>query len=200
MARSSLLDTTQDLMSDGGSVLWSIVTGEQLEFPIVLNFLDDTTLKVSNNYFYEAVVIEADNTVGQLERPTIVKESGVQTVLNIRIPALIGEWDQNSAYNREEIVSYDSKYFKLLSGAARIDSTQPDIDPFWEETTLNKIYIQFEKTLGATWSQSATVATPVYGFFELRVTEPDSIYFTRTWKPIRGMVELLFSPTQEVPD
>ena len=200
MARSSLLDTTQDLMSDGGSVLWSIVTGEQLEFPIVLNFLDDTTLKVSNNYFYEAVVIEADNAVGQLERPTIVKESGVQTVLNIRIPAFIGEWDQNSAYNREEIVSYDSKYFKLLSGAARIDSTPPDIDPFWEETTLNKIYIQFEKTLGATWSQSATVATPVYGFFELRVTEPDSIYFTRTWKPIRGMMELLFSPTQEVPD
>ena len=200
MARSSLLDTTQDLMSDGGSVLWSIVTGEQLEFPIVLNFLDDTTLKVSNNYFYEAVVIEADNAVGQLERPTTVKEGGVQTVLNIRIPAFIGEWDQNSAYNREEIVSYDSKYFKLLSGAARIDSTPPDIDPFWEETTLNKIYIQFEKTLGATWSQSATVATPVYGFFELRVTEPDSIYFTRTWKPIRGMMELLFSPTQEVPD
>jgi len=33
----------------------------------------------------------------------------------------------------------------------------------------------------------------------LRVTESFGVY-PRTWKPVRGMVELLFSPTHEVPD
>ena len=57
MARSLLTNTTNDLITDSGAVLWSLVTGEQLEFPITLNFLKDTTQKLLNNYIFEAVVI-----------------------------------------------------------------------------------------------------------------------------------------------
>jgi len=34
MARSRLTDPTLDLVTDAGAVLWSMVKGEQLEFPI----------------------------------------------------------------------------------------------------------------------------------------------------------------------
>ena len=68
MARSRLLDPTIDLITDGGDVLWSFVRGEQLEFPVTLNFVEN----VMAGYTYEAVVVEANNTVDQIVTPTAV--------------------------------------------------------------------------------------------------------------------------------
>lgn len=202
MARSRLLDPINDLITDGGDVLWSFVRGEQLEFPITLNFVEDALSWYGNangrGYVYEAVVVEANNTVGQTSTPTSIKTNGITTVLNVRVPALIGTWDANAAYNKEDVVYYSAngKYYKLVTGAGRISSVTPVADTvYWTETTINKIYLQFPKSLGSTWTQVPTVETAVYGFFELRVTEPQDSIFVRTWKPVRGMVELLFSPT-----
>jgi hypothetical protein len=200
MARSRLTDTTQDLIADGGAVLWSFVKGEQLEFPITLNFIEDASVKQSNNYVYEAVVVEANNVLLQTTTPTDVKSGGIQTNLFVRLPKLYGNWVSVGAFTKEEVVAYSGKYYKLTQGVARISAITPDVDPYWEETTLNKIYVQFPSTLGATWAQQATVDTPVYGFFELRVTEPTDAVFTRTFKPVRGMVQILFSPTASVTD
>jgi hypothetical protein len=201
MARSRITDTRQDLITDGGAVLWSIVQGEQLEFPVTLNFVEDASVKPNNNYIYEAVVIEAANIVGQTERPTEVQTNGVQTRLFVRLPIYVGVWNSNSAYNKEEVVLYSDKYYKLLGGVARTNVTTPDLDPLWEETLLNRVYIQFPVSLSTDWlSAVPKVNSPVYGFFELRVTEPNDPVFSRTFKPIRGMIEILFSPTLLVPD
>lgn len=200
MARSRLTNTTQDLIADGGAVLWSFVKGEQLEFPVTLNFIEDASVKPSNNYVYEAVVIEAENTIGQADRPTTVKTGGTQTRLFVRLPVYLGNWQPTAAYNKEEVVFYGTKYYKLLKGSGRISATTPDVDTLWSETTLNKVYLQFPATLANTWSPLPTVDSPVYGFFELRVTEPTDQIFTRTFKPVRGMVEILFSPTDETSD
>lgn len=200
MARSRLTDTSQDLIADGGNVLWSFVRGEQLEFPITLNFIEDASVKPSNNYIYEAVVVEAANITGQSDRPSIVKSGGISTTLFIRLPEFIGNWQANQAYNKEEVVYYQNKYYKLLKGSGRTAATTPDLDPLWSETALNKVYVQFPASLGYTWSQAPTVDSPVYGFFELRVTEPADPIFRRTYKPVRGMVEILFSPTDVVTD
>lgn len=200
MARSRLTNTTQDLIADGGAVLWSFVKGEQLEFPVTLSFIEDASVKLNNNYIYEAVVIEAENSTGQATKPNTVKVGGVQTRLFVRLPVYLGNWQPQAAYNKEEVVFYGSKYYKLAKGSGRVNSTTPDADPMWVETSLNKIYLQFPSTLTSTWSPQATVDSPVYGFFELRVTEPNDPVFTRTFKPVRGMVEVLFSPTDETSD
>jgi len=200
MARSRLTNTTQDLVTDSGAVLWSMVKGEQLEFPITLNFVEDASVKTSNNYTYEAVVVEASNTLNQTERPTSVRPGGQKKTLFVRLPYFIGQWNAGSAYNKEEVVAYGQKYYKLISGLARTNSTTPDIDPLWEETVLNKIYVQFPANLISGWSVQPVVDGPVYGFFELRVTEPTDAVFTRTFKPVRGMLEVLFSPTDETDD
>lgn len=200
MARSRLTNTTQDLIADGGAVLWSFVKGEQLEFPIVLNFVEDASVKVSNNYIYEAVVVEALNVSGQTDRPVAIRTNGIQTRLFVRLPRYLGAWQAGAAYNKEEVVLYNNIYYKLTQGAGRISSTLPSADPLWVQTTLNTIYLQFPSSLGATWSVQPIVDAPVYGFFELRVTEPTDSVFTRTFKPVRGMVEILFSPTDATTD
>jgi hypothetical protein len=200
MARSRLTNTSQDLIADGGAVLWSFVKGEQLEFPVTLNFVEDASVKASNNYVYEAVVVEAANIARQIDRPTDVRENGVQTRLFVRLPVYLGAWQAAVAYNKEDVVLYDNKYYKLLQGSGRVNSTVPTSDALWTETTLNTIYLQYPSTLASTWSVQPVVDSPVYGFFELRVTEPTDQIFTRTFKPIRGMVEILFSPTDVTDD
>jgi len=200
MARSRINDTRQDLITDGGAVLWSIIQGEQLEFPVILNFIEDASVKPSNNYIYEAVVMEAANVADQTTRPTQVQIGGDQARLFVRLPIYLGQWQSAAAYNKEEVVLYAGKYYKLLFGSARISTITPDIDPLWEETLLNRIYIQFPSSLGVGWNVSPQVNSPTYGFFELRVTEPADPVFSRTFKPIRGMVEILFSPTSQVSD
>ena len=196
MARSKLTETKDDLIEDSGSVLWSFVKGEQLEFPVTLNFIEDVTA----GYTYEAVVVEADNISESDSVPTNIKSGGIQTKLTVRVPINRGTWDQNQAYNREEIVLYNGKYYKLTHGVARFNPVPPTSDAAWEEANLSRVYLQFPKLLGSNWSVQPTVGYPVYGFFELRVTEPNDSVFQRTWKPIRGMVQILFSPTEIVPD
>ena len=199
MARSSLLDIKEDLVSDGGAVLWSMVTGEQLEFPVTLTFLNEEDVKNGVQYIYEAVVVEADNIELQTEKPKTIKPNGVQTTLQVRVPVFLGNWNLGEAYNWEEVVAHNNKYYKLARGAGYISNFSPDQDVNWVETKLNRIYIQFPEDLGAAWEVKGTIGSPVYGFFELRITEPSTPYFRRTWKPVRGMIELLFSPTELVP-
>lgn len=197
MARSRIIVTTNDLISDSGSVLWSLVKGEQLEFPVIINFISDATA----GYVFEAVIVEALNVVGQeyADKPLDVKPGGVESILNIRLPVLIGPWSAVAAYNAEDVVSFEGLHYKLLSGAGYISAVEPNVNPNWELTTLNKIYIQFPSTLASTYAQLPNVDVPVYGFFELRVTEPSNPIYVQTWKPVRGLVEFLFSPTDLVP-
>ena len=199
MARSRLLTPTSDLMSDGGTVLFSLVMGEQIEYPVTLDFLESVAV-TANNYTFEAVVVEGLNVDGQFTIPAAARSNGEKRTLFVRLPVYIGEWNEFYAYNKEEVVLYSGTYYKLLSGAGRINSAAPNIDPMWVETVLNKLYIQFPKELGSTWTSKPAVSFPAYGFFELRVTEPADSIFSRTLKPVRGLVELLYSPTDVTDD
>ncbi len=193
MARSTLIETNQDLITDSGAVLWSIVQGEQLEFEITLNFLTSAI-----GYTYEAVLIEAENIVEQTEPPVVIRQGGVETTLNVRVPIYKGEWVAANGYNQEDVILFEGIYYKLLEGTSRVSNIDPDLDPYWVVTVLNRVYLQVPSHLTSNWIIKAAVNIPVYGFFELRVTEPSSVIFVRTWKPVRGMMEFLFSPTDVV--
>lgn len=214
MARSRLVDPINDLITDGGSILWSFVQGEQLEFPVTLGFVENIliTSNILTNptygYSVEAKVIEANNVADQTTKPTAIKTGGVVTPITIRIPYYAGTWSAGT-YAREDVVLHNGVYYKsLLNGAGTAD---PAADTArWAVTQANRIYIQYPKTLGNDWStkQYLNTNTNIYGFFELRVTEPSAAgtysngtaAFVRTWKPIRGMVEILYSPTFSTDD
>lgn len=196
MARSYIINPTEDLITDSGAVLWSFVKGEQLEFPVTLNFVEDCTI----GYTFEAKVLEAMNVADQTDPPLLILPGGVSETLTVRVPTKRGNWDSAQAYNKEEVVLYNNIYYKLAKGAGRISSITPDIDPLWVTTNLSKVYVQFPKTIGSTWSVLPQPSYSVYGFFELRVTEPTDAIFTRTWKPVRGLVQLSYSPTYSIED
>ncbi len=196
MARSKITLVTDDLVSDSGSVLFSFVKGEQVEFPVQLNLVQDVTIP---GFEFEAVVVEAENVSGQPDKPASVKTDGVQTVLGVRIPTYLGVWSNATTYNYEDVVKHGTLYYKLISGVNYLSATSPDQDPaHWVETALNILYVQFPSSLGATYAVQPLPSSQVYGFFELRVTEPNNAVYRRTWKPVRGMVEIHFSPTDAV--
>jgi hypothetical protein len=193
MARSKILSPTVDLQSDSGGVLWSLVQGEQQEFPVTLSFLTN-----AYGYTYEAVVIEGNN-LGDGVIPTAAKGSGINTTLTVRVPTEKGTWNPATAYDREDVVLYNGLYYKLSFGTARVSATVPSSDSLWVEYVPNKVYIQFPSSLSSNWTQQPTTEFPIYGFFELSVQEPVGGIYQRTWKPMRGLVELLYSPTKLVP-
>jgi hypothetical protein len=196
MARSRYGDPAESLIDDSGMVLWSFIKGEQLEYPITLQFITDA----NDGYVYEAVIMEAENVPGQTSAPMTLEPEGTTTILNVRTPNFIGTWDPDTAYNYEEVVLHANVYYKLTRGAAYISAITPAADPLWSVTSLNVIYLQFPSTIGTNWQVKPRINSPVYGFVELRVTEPNNGVFQKTWKPVRGMIELLYSPTHYTPD
>jgi hypothetical protein len=192
MSRSKLTVIEDDLINDGGNVLWSFVKGEQLEFPITLSFITDASLA----YTFEAVVIEAANEVEQETKPLDIKTSGIQTPLSVVKPNTPTVYIPSNTYSYGDIVLYNSKYYKCVV----INTTDAATSNDFVEININDIYIRFPSDLGSTWAIQPKVGYSVYGFFELSVTEPaNPSGYRRTWKPIRGMVEILFSPTDVVP-
>jgi hypothetical protein len=168
MARSNITDRTIQLNSDDGAVLWSIVQGEQREFPITITSLDNI-----NGYTFEATVIEAKNNL-TAAMPTEVKTGGIVTDLSIRIPTYRGAFDSGNTYTYDDVVVYnDVTYRKFTAGNLAGILTVPSTDTAnWEVYTHNTIYIRFPKTFGDTWSPQPTPIRSVYGFFELSVLNP----------------------------
>ena len=200
MARSKIGVITTDLQSDSGSVLWSLVQGEALEFPVTLSFITN-----AYGYIYEAVIIEGLNISGNDEAPSVARPGGAAIPpLVVRVPLERGTWAGATAYTREDVVLYSGTYYKLsnTSASTRTSGTIPPSDPVingvgWAVYVPNKVNIQFPELLTVTpaWTVQPTATAGVYGFFELRVTEPAGGIFTRTWKPMRGLVKILYSPT-----
>lgn len=196
MARSGITQVVQDLQTDDGSALWSFVQGEQLEFPITLNFITC----IDPAYIFEAVIIEADNILNDQGFPVQAKVGGQSLTLTVRVPPYQGAWNSGSSYNREDVVFYaiSNRYYKLITGLNYISATVPTADTVhWEEYIPNKVFVQFPETISVSpaWTVQPQVDNPIYGFFELRVTEPTGGIYQRTWKPVRGLIEINYSPT-----
>jgi hypothetical protein len=198
MGRTMIGSTTTELQSDSGSVLWSFVQGEQLEFPVTLSFIQNVSL----GYAFEAVVIEGANEPDSTTPPEAIQPNGVQTKLTVRVPLYRDTWNAATTYHKDDMTLYSGKYYHLKYLLSYVSAVTPNLDPNWTEVVGNVIYVQFPKTLSLSpaWAVQPTAASKVYGFFELRVTENTGAIFAQTWKPMRGLVELQFSPTEVVPD
>lgn len=194
MSRSKITTTTTTVGNDPGGVLFSLIQGEQQEFQVTLGFLS-----ALSGYIFEAVLMEALNISGNSAIPTVLMPAGINTTLVVRVPLERGTWAAATAYSAEDVVLYNTIYYKKASGTSVINATIPTSDTTWEIYVPNKINIQFPAGLIAAWSVKPTVEAPVHGYFEVRVTEPAGGIYQRTWKPLRGIIEITFSPTDLVP-
>lgn len=195
MSRSPITSTSSTTGNDNGNILFSLIQGEQLEFVVTLSFL--TSLL---NYNVEAVIMEAFNIVGDSSVPTSARVGGVNTTLKARIPLERGAWVAATAYNKDDVIIYNGNYYKLTTGTSIVNSTIPSSNSNWVLYTPNKVYLQFPEALSSGWLVQPSPNVPVHGYFELRVKEPTASAFPKTWKPLRGVVQFLYSPTKLVPD
>ena len=188
MARSRLTETSQDLIQDGGSVLFSFVQGEQVEYPVNLDFLPGTL----SQYTIRAVIVQAQNVNAQTDRPGSIQPAGRRTILAVRNTTYVGAWNSGANYTQDDVALFNGKYWLRLVGTN--DGLDPEASPLWILSARNRVFIQFPKTVSIDWAVKPIVGSPVFGFIELEVKE-NAGGFPRTWKPVRGMIELLFSPT-----
>jgi hypothetical protein len=147
MARSKITSRTNDIITDDGSILISLIDGEQMRMGVTLGWLTDLT-----GYTLVAKVVEADNTQGSSTLPTDVLSGGTVTTLTI------------------------------------IDATVTD----------NAIEIVFPSNLIDSWATTPEPDQPVYGYVGLEVADAGAGTNQQIWKPIRGLVEVRYSPSEAV--
>lgn len=145
MARSKIRTTTNDLITDDGSILVSLVHGEQMRLGVTLGWIADLT-----GYTLTAKVVEAANTQGSSTIPTDVQSGGDVQELTI------------------------------------IDATVTD----------GIFEIVFPSTLISTWATTPEPDQPIYGFVGLEVADTGVGTAQQIWKPLRGLVEVRYSPSE----
>ena len=72
MPRSNIRNKEKDTITDDGSVLWSVVQGEQIQITVTLEWLTDLT-----GYTITAKVAEAQNVVGDLDVAPMQEDSSL---------------------------------------------------------------------------------------------------------------------------
>ena len=149
MARSRINSRSKDLIKDNGSVLVSVVEGEQIHMDITLGWLTNLT-----GYTIVAKVVEADmaGAVDSDGYPTVVKSGGVVTTL-------------------------------------------PIIDA---DVTDNTFKIVIPDDLISSWTTQPSPENPSYGWIGVEVADTGVGDAQQIWKPFRGLVEVIYSPSEEV--
>ena len=148
MARSRINSKSKDLISDNGSVLVSVIEGEQIHMDVTLNWLTNLS-----TYTMVAKVVEANSSTLDYtkdELPTQEQTGGVITTLTI------------------------------------IDS-----DP-----TDNNFKIVIPETLIDSWTTQPRPNKPSFGWIGLEVRDNGTGADQQIWKPMRGLVEVLYSPSE----
>jgi hypothetical protein len=194
MARSNIIASSEDLQGDDGGVLFSLIQGEQLEFPVTLEFIANA----SQAYVYECVIMEGDNVLDQTSPPVKARAGGIANQLVVWVPVDKGNWSASTPYSMDELVKYGDLFYLKLSGTDETTSTIPSVDSTWLEYSPNVAYIRLSSGLSMDWAVQPTTESKVYGFIELSVTEPPGGRYRRTWKPLRGVIQFLYSPTQVI--
>jgi len=144
MGRSRLSSPSKDTVNDNGTVLVSVVDGEQIQMQLTVGWM--TNLSSAN---IVAKIVEGSN-LGD------------------------GELPEGTATN------------PIVKTLVILD----------QDATDNVFKIVIPEDLTSTWSQKATPNKPVYGFIGLEIDDGGIGSAKQIWKPLRGLVEVLYSPSE----
>lgn len=148
MPRTRINSKSKDLVKDNGSVLLSVIDGEQIHFDITCGWLTNMT-----GYTITAKIVEADSSAvdhanGAL--PTEIQSGGQVVTLPI------------------------------------IDADASD----------NTFKIVIPEDLAASFTTQPLPEKPSYGWIGLEVADTGIGNAQQIWKPMRGLVEILYSPSE----
>ena len=132
------------MITDDGSVLISVIQGEQVRLSVTLSWITNLT-----SHTLTAKVVEGNST-GDGAIPLDVASNPVVTTLPI------------------------------------IDS----------DATDNAFEVVIPDDLSDSWTTPPSPGKPSYGFFGLEVADSGTGDNQQIWKPMRGLVEVRYSPTE----
>ena len=150
MARSKINSKSKDLIDDNGSVLLSVIEGEQIHMDVTLNWVTNLS-----GYTLTAKIVEADSS--------------------------------SLDYTKEELPTQEQ------SGGEITTLTIIDSDP-----TDNNFKIVIPEALVDNWTTQPRPDKPSYGWIGLEVRDGGTGANQQIWKPMRGLVEVLYSPSEAV--
>lgn len=145
MPRTNITSKSTDLLTDDGSIIASVVKGEQIRIALTAAWLTNLT-----GYTILAKVVEGDNVQDSGAVPATARVTPVVTTLPI------------------------------------IDTTVSD----------NQFEIVIPATLCNTWNTFPSPDKPIYGFIDVEIADTGSGNLQQIWKPLRGIVEVRYSPTE----
>jgi len=151
MARSRINSKSKDLIKDNGSVLVSVVEGEQIHMGVTLGWLTNLS-----GYTITAKIVEADSS---------------------------------------SLVHTDATSLPLSKQAGGQIRTLPIIDADVTDNTFN---IVIPEDLVALYVTQPSPEKPAYGWIGVEVADTGAGNAQQIWKPMRGLVEILYSPSEEV--
>ena len=151
MARTRINSKSKDLIKDNGSVLISIVEGEQIHMGVTLGWLTSLV-----GYTITAKIVEADSS---------------------------------------SIIHTDSTSLPTAKKAGGKVTTLPIIDATVTDNTFN---IVIPENLIALYATQPSPEKPAYGWIGVEVADNGVGNAKQIWKPMRGLVEILYSPSEEV--
>jgi hypothetical protein len=146
MARSKIDNAAKDLISDDGSILLSLVMGEQIRMNATFSWITSMA-----GYTNKCRLVEGLNE-GDGLIPTLARPSGVITEIPL-----------------------------------------DDVD-----VNDNTFVIVFPQTIASDWTVKPTPNNPVYGFIDLEIADAGVGNQQQVWKPLRGLIQVLYSPTEAV--
>ena len=145
MPRSKITSKSQDLITDDGSIIASIVHGEQTRINITASWLTNLA-----GYTITAKVVEGDNVQDSGAIPATARDTPVVITLPI------------------------------------LDTTPTD----------NIFDIVIPQDLVNTWNTFPAPDKPIYGFIDLEIADTGVGNNQQIWKPMRGLIEVRYSPTE----
>jgi len=150
MARTRINSKSKDLIDDNGSVLLSIVEGEQIHMDVTLNWITNLS-----GYTLTAKIVEADSS--------------------------------NLDYTKDELPTTEQSGGEITT-LAIIDS----------DATDNTFKLVIPEDLVDNWVTQPSPTKPAYGWIGLEVRDTGIGDAQQIWKPMRGLVEVLYSPSEAV--
>jgi hypothetical protein len=151
MARSRINSKSKDLIKDNGSVLVSVVEGEQIHMGVTLGWLTNLS-----GYTITAKIVEADSS-------SLVHTDETSLPLNLQAGGQV--------------------------------TTLPIIDADVTDNTFN---IVIPEDLVSLYVTQPSPEKPAYGWIGVEVADTGVGNTQQIWKPMRGLVEILYSPSEEV--
>jgi hypothetical protein len=118
----------------------------------------------------------------------VLRLSWIENLSDYTISAVVVE-----AQNEGNVVSVADEN---VPDRIRIDGQVTELDIIDEDPSDNIFEIVFPRTLSDDWLVRPAPNRPVYGFVDLKIADNGVGVNQRIWKPVRGLVEIVYSPTR----